>query len=78
MGKKVFIIYKPLPDYPTWWYEKGVEMIVANLLRNPKEAMDPSIKSGNYLNNILALKQAKNRKLVEKRNHKMGFDWEKK
>lgn len=55
----LFIIYKNLPEYPQSWYSQGVHMIVADLIRNPKEATDPSIKSGNYLNNILALKQAK-------------------
>jgi branched-chain amino acid aminotransferase len=55
----VIIICKPLPENPSWWYESGVEMIIANILRNPKESMDPSIKSGNYLNNVLAYAEAK-------------------
>ncbi|TNE97745.1 MAG: branched-chain-amino acid aminotransferase [Deltaproteobacteria bacterium] len=53
------IITKKLPENPTWWYDSGVEMIVASVLRNPKESMDPAIKSGNYLNNVLAYSQAK-------------------
>lgn len=53
------IITKKLPQNPTWWYESGVEMIVASVLRNPKESIDPAIKSGNYLNNVLAYQQAK-------------------
>lgn len=53
------IITKKLPENPTWWYESGVEVIVASVLRNPKESMDPAIKSGNYLNNVLAYNQAK-------------------
>ncbi|MBT7608494.1 MAG: branched-chain-amino-acid transaminase [Bacteriovoracaceae bacterium] len=55
----VIIICKSLPENPNWWYETGVEMIIANILRNPKESMDPSIKSGNYLNNVLAYAEAK-------------------
>jgi branched-chain amino acid aminotransferase len=53
------IITKKLPENPTWWYDSGVEMIVASVLRTPKESMDPAIKSGNYLNNVLAYSQAK-------------------
>ena len=53
------IITKKLPANPSWWYESGVEMIVASVLRNPKESIDPAIKSGNYLNNVLAYQQAK-------------------
>lgn len=54
------IICKALPENPSWWYQSGVEMIVANVKRNPKDSIDPSIKSGNYLNNVLAYAEAKN------------------
>ncbi len=53
------IIIKELPQNPSWWYEKGVHMIVAETKRNPIESLDPSIKSGNYLNNVLAIAEAK-------------------
>ncbi|MCO4793657.1 MAG: D-amino acid aminotransferase [Bacteriovoracaceae bacterium] len=53
------IITKKLEENPTWWYDSGVEMIIASVLRNPKESMDPAVKSGNYLNNVLAFNQAK-------------------
>lgn len=53
------IIGKILPDYPKAWYEEGVSMIIADILRNSKRAVNPSVKSGNYLNNILAMAQAK-------------------
>lgn len=55
----LIIITKLLPDNPKWWYEDGVHMIVANILRNSKNSLDPSIKSGNYLNNVLAMSEAK-------------------
>ena len=45
---------------PDWWYSKGVNLIIAEIQRNSKEAMDPNIKSGNYLNNVMAYLQAKN------------------
>lgn len=53
------IITKELPDYPQTWYREGVSVIVANTLRNTKESVDPNVKSGNYLNNVLAYAEAK-------------------
>lgn len=53
------IIGKPLPEYPRDWYDKGVSLIISDILRNSKRSMDPSIKSGNYLNNVLAMAEAK-------------------
>jgi branched-chain amino acid aminotransferase len=35
-------------------YEEGVKVHVTSRLRNAKKAMDPNIKSGNYLNNVLS------------------------
>ena len=59
--RNVIIIVKDLPEYPRSWYEQGVGIIVSKVVRNSKEAMDPNIKSGNYLNNILAMAEAKKR-----------------
>ncbi|PJB52978.1 MAG: branched-chain amino acid aminotransferase, partial [Bdellovibrio sp. CG_4_9_14_3_um_filter_39_7] len=53
------IIVKELPENPTWWYEKGVHMIIADLRRLPKKVLDPNLKSGNYLSNVMAHHQAK-------------------
>lgn len=53
------IIGKVLPENPSWWYKKGIGLIVADTIRNSIEAMDPNIKSGNYLNNVLAYAEAK-------------------
>lgn len=53
------IITKSLATNPSWWYEKGVSVIIADTKRNPKNSIDPNIKSGNYLNNVLAMAEAK-------------------
>jgi len=53
------IIVKELPENPTWWYEQGVHMIIADLRRLPKKVLDPNLKSGNYLSNVMAHHQAK-------------------
>ena len=39
-------------------YREGIAAAVPQVKRNDREALDPAIKSGNYLNNILALKEA--------------------
>lgn len=58
-NNNMVIIAQELPENPDWWYKKGVHMIVADVVRNPKNSMDPAIKSGNYLNNVMAMSQAK-------------------
>ena len=58
-GQNLFIIFRELPEHPKDYYEKGVSLITAEIMRNPKRAVDPNVKSGNYLNNVLAISQAK-------------------
>lgn len=41
-------------DYPKAHYEEGLRIIISSVRRNLKEALDPQIKSLNFLNNILA------------------------
>ena len=53
------VIVRALPTNPKEWYEKGVSVIIANVQRVDKLAIDPNIKSGNYLNNIMAVREAK-------------------
>jgi len=59
LKNNLVIIAKDLPENPSWWYEKGVSMIVSDTLRNPSDSLDPNVKSGNYLNNVMALSEAK-------------------
>jgi branched-chain amino acid aminotransferase len=46
-------------EYPGAYYEEGVKLVVAGTRRNLREALDPRIKSLNFLNNILAKIEAK-------------------
>jgi len=50
----VFIITDKIVLYPKEYYDNGLEIVIVNTRRNIKEALDPQIKSLNYLNNILA------------------------
>jgi len=50
----VFVIADTIELYPKSLYEKGLELITVATQRNVPEALNPQIKSLNYLNNILA------------------------
>jgi len=61
----VFIITDKIALYPESFYKKGLEIITVPTVRNFPEAVNPSIKSLNYLNNILAKIEAKNSGCIE-------------
>ncbi len=50
----VFVIVDELALYPDEFYENGLELITVSTRRNSPTALNPAIKSLNYLNNILA------------------------
>jgi branched-chain amino acid aminotransferase len=47
----------PTPDM----YARGVAVQIVSVTRNHPGAIDPAVKSGNYLNNVLALGEARRR-----------------
>lgn len=51
---QVIIIADTIELYPDEFYEKGLEIVTASTIRNHPAALNPRIKSLNYLNNILA------------------------
>ena len=53
------VITEQFRGYPVSCREKGMRLILAKTRRNAIEAVDPKIKSLNFLNNILAKKEAK-------------------
>ena len=50
----VFVIADKIRLYPLSLYQQGLELITVATQRNVPEALNPQIKSLNYLNNILA------------------------
>lgn len=56
----VFIIADKIVLYPKELYETGLSVITVPTRRNVPEALNPQIKSLNYLNNILAKIEATN------------------
>jgi branched-chain amino acid aminotransferase len=61
----VFIIADTIELYPEEVYRKGLKLITASTQRTSPAAVSPSIKSLNYLNNILAKIEAVNAGAVE-------------
>lgn len=53
-GSTIVIITDHLSLYPKELYEKGLEIVTASTVRTNPAALNPQIKSLNYLNNILA------------------------
>ncbi len=56
----VFIIADQIRLFPKELYENGIEVISAAVQRQPVSALNPRVKSLNYLNNILARIEANN------------------
>jgi len=56
------IIVQPLRGWPDDVQERGVNLSVStSLRRNPANALNPAWKTGNYLNNLLCLREARGR-----------------
>lgn len=59
------LITKPLAVWPEDYYTEGVKAALVDIHRNPDSALSPRIKSGNYLNNVIALMQAADAGAIE-------------
>lgn len=62
---EVIIIAGKIQLYPKELYETGMEIVTVGTVRNHVEAVNPRIKSLNYLNNILAKIEAINSGVME-------------
>lgn len=65
VSQNVIGIGKPLNKWPDEHYAHGCKVILAKVRRNPKQSTDPAIKSGNYLNNVLAIIEARKQEAAE-------------
>ena len=61
----IIIIADKIALYPQNYYEDGLEIVTVSVRRNYPEAINPRVKSLNYLNNILAKIEAKQSGAVE-------------
>jgi branched-chain amino acid aminotransferase len=56
---QLVVIVWPLSAPTAEMYARGVAVAVVSVARNDPRAIDPAVKSGNYLNNVLALGEAR-------------------
>ena len=55
----VLIFVKSPLQYPEENYKGGINVALVSIKRNPKEALNPGIKTGNYLNNVISKVEAR-------------------
>lgn len=56
---RLIVIVKPVPEWNPRHYDTGMTMSIPEHRRNPISSLDPNIKGGNYLNNIMALAESR-------------------
>ncbi|HEY5569429.1 MAG TPA: aminotransferase class IV [Gammaproteobacteria bacterium] len=56
---RLVIIVKGIPKWKEILYSRGIDVAVVGTRRNPRHALDPNIKGGNYLNNVLGAMEAR-------------------
>lgn len=54
----VVILVTSRMETPPEYYQNGISVALVSVKRNPKDALNPKIKTGNYLNNVLAKVEA--------------------
>ena len=78
---RLVVIAFPLGAPTPEMFEKGVAVAIVSITRNSPRAIDPAVKSGNYLNNVLALGEARRTQrrlrgdpVRGRRQHRRGLD----
>ena len=59
------IFAQEFKEYPKEFYKNGIRLIISSTRRNYRKAINPQIKSLNFLNNILAKMEAKRKNADE-------------
>ncbi len=54
----IIIIVREIDTYPESFYEKGLHVSLVSIKRNSRDSLNPNVKTGNYLNNVLAKVEA--------------------
>lgn len=64
-GATLVVIAREAKGFPAEFYRRGIDLSVVSVVRNRRDMLDPMVKSGNYLNNLLAVREAKSRGAFE-------------
>src|SRR5262249_35454570 len=62
---RLVIIVRPTAGPERRQIDDGVEIAIVSVRRNLPSAIDPNVKSGNYLNSVLAIREARRRGAYE-------------
>jgi len=54
----IILMVTDVAEYSKSFYEKGIQVALVSIKRNPLDSLSPNIKTGNYLNNVLAKMEA--------------------
>ena len=54
----IILMVMDITEYSKSCYEKGIKVALVSIKRNPRDALNPNVKTGNYLNNVLAKMEA--------------------
>ena len=66
IGTTLYAIGSSISLYPEAHYEKGIDVAIArHIRRNSAHNIDPTAKTNNYLNNILAFLETRDREVLE-------------
>ena len=57
----ILIIAEPMKSYPSNFYSEGISLMISSHRKIPPDCISPTIKSSNYLMNILAKREAKDK-----------------
>ena len=55
----IIIFVKEIPQISCESYEKGISVALVSIKRNSRDSLNPAVKTGNYLNNVLARIEAR-------------------
>lgn len=61
LNQRLVVIVAPVPAWKREYYDRGVVLAIVGTRRNDARALDPNIKGGNYLNNVLGIIESKER-----------------
>lgn len=64
-ASSLVVIAREAKSFPLECYELGIDLALVSVVRNRRDMLDPMVKSGNYLNNLLAVREAKARGAFE-------------
>ena len=58
---RTVILVQAFEPFPAWMYERGIRVTIPQVRRQARAAGETTAKTGNYLNSVLALGEAKRR-----------------